>query len=163
VHNYSSQVIKMTILSTQSRPGNAAHGERGHVERFHRKIHLRVHLRAIGIAPPKSFNVKAQHLERTNTVSAFRLIQSLVQRASYIDRNTRSPLRMRSARRLAKLGRGQKIDKCRRRRRCAQNATSDTESADFYNLTSRRDTRACVRSFVRSFVRHYNSEITFSS
>lgn len=62
VHDNGSQVIKMTILSAQSRPGHAAHGERGHVERLHREIHLRVHLRAIGIAPPKSFNVKAQHL-----------------------------------------------------------------------------------------------------
>lgn len=64
VHDNGSQVVKMTILSAQSRPGHAAHGERGHVERLHREIHLRVHLRAIGIAPPKSFNVKAQHLRK---------------------------------------------------------------------------------------------------
>lgn len=64
VHDNGSQVIKVTILSAQSRPGHAAHGERGHVEGLHREIHLRVHLRAIGIAPPKSFNVKAQHLEK---------------------------------------------------------------------------------------------------
>lgn len=31
VHDNGSQVVKMTILSAQSRPGDAAHGERGHV------------------------------------------------------------------------------------------------------------------------------------
>jgi hypothetical protein len=95
VHNYSSQVIKMTILSTQSRPGDAAHSERGHVERFHRKIHLRVHLRAIGIAPPKSFNVKAQHLERTN--KDFRVFGLCVCSCKLYRSKRVSPLRMRSA------------------------------------------------------------------
>lgn len=69
VHDNGSQVVEMTILSSQSRPGHAAHGECRHIERLHREIHLRVHLRAIGIAPPKSFNVKAQHLEKANVNS----------------------------------------------------------------------------------------------
>lgn len=72
VYDNGSQVIKMTILSAQSRPSHAAHGERGHVEGLHREIHLRVHLRAIGIAPPKSFNVKAQHLERASATCEHR-------------------------------------------------------------------------------------------
>lgn len=66
VHDNGSQIVEMTILSAQSRPGHAAHSERRHIERLHWEIHLRVHLRAIGIAPPKSFNVKAQHLERAS-------------------------------------------------------------------------------------------------
>lgn len=66
VHDNGSQVVEMTILSAQSRPGHAAHSERRHIERLHWEIHLRVYLRAIGIAPPKSFNVKAQHLERAS-------------------------------------------------------------------------------------------------
>lgn len=100
VHDNGSQVVKMTILSAQSRPGHAAHGERGHVERLHREIHLRVHLRAIGIAPPKSFNVKAQHLKERERLcmsvlyvlyfcarSKFSFRVTFV-RANYIDRNT---------------------------------------------------------------------------
>lgn len=51
-------------MTVQLRPGHAAHCERGHVQRFHWKVHLRVHLRAIRIAPPKSFNVKAQHVRQ---------------------------------------------------------------------------------------------------
>jgi len=105
VHDNGSQVVKMTILSAQSRPGHAANGERGHVERLHREIHLRVHLRAIGIAPPKSFNVKAQHLwkKREQRVSIDRLasyvklislldqsslFESRFVHANYIDRDT---------------------------------------------------------------------------
>jgi len=72
VYDNGSQVVKMTILGAQSRPSHATHGERGHVERLHREIHLRVHLRAIGIAPPKSFNVKAQHLERASATCEHR-------------------------------------------------------------------------------------------
>lgn len=105
VHDNGSQVVEMTILSAQSRPGHAAHSERRHIERLHREIHLRVHLRAIGIAPPKSFNVKAQHLERASVNnmsidhcvlcsdvyfsirSKFAFEVTLV-RANYIDRDT---------------------------------------------------------------------------
>lgn len=105
VHDNGSQVVEMTILSAQSRSGHAAHGERRHIERLHREIHLRVHLRAIGIAPPKSFNVKAQHLKRANVNSMnidhcilrlamyfsirskFAFGVTLV-RANYIDRDT---------------------------------------------------------------------------
>lgn len=96
VHDNGSQVVEMTILSAQSRPGHAAHSKRRHIERLHREIHLRVHLRAIGIAPPKSFNVKAQHLERAsvNNMSIDRCSSYVRMCISLFDQSSllRSPL-----------------------------------------------------------------------
>lgn len=68
MNDYGGQIVKMTVLSAQLYACNAAHDERRHIERFHRKVHLCVHLRTIGITPPKSFNVKAQHLEMEDEI-----------------------------------------------------------------------------------------------